>query len=132
MSLSAMSLSLIDQLVRLVIKLHTIFRIIKNKICKNALIIQINDHMFFFISVDEPPPIASSPSPPRTGSCNLDTEFQCKSDNRCIPKSWRCDGGKDCSQGEDEENCGKDALTTGFINLTSGLAGEPWFPWFDE
>ncbi|KHJ47277.1 Low-density lipoprotein receptor domain class A [Trichuris suis] len=44
---------------------------------------------------------------PAVGKCNPETEFHCPSDNRCIPKGWRCDGGKDCSQGEDEQGCGE-------------------------
>lgn len=31
------------------------------------------------------------------------TEFEC--DRQCIPKDWRCDGSKDCHNGEDERNC---------------------------
>lgn len=39
--------------------------------------------------------------------------FRCKSD-RCIPPNWRCDGGKDCPDFEDEINCEevRDNLTT--------------------
>ncbi|KRZ56210.1 Low-density lipoprotein receptor-related protein [Trichinella nativa] len=42
---------------------------------------------------------------PSTGRCNPELEFHCHSDNRCIPIGWRCDGGKDCTLGEDEEGC---------------------------
>ncbi|XP_055372413.1 protein PF3D7_1417600-like [Condylostylus longicornis] len=33
-----------------------------------------------------------------------DNEYQCL-DYTCIPKQWKCDNIKDCSLGEDEENC---------------------------
>ena len=40
--------------------------------------------------------------------CINGTEFTCyKSENRCISKSWICDGNKDCRNGEDELNCCK-------------------------
>ncbi|KAK1802830.1 hypothetical protein P4O66_021368 [Electrophorus voltai] len=34
-------------------------------------------------------------------------KFQCVSSTQCISRSALCDGVKDCSQGEDELNCGK-------------------------
>lgn len=54
--------------------------------------------------------VAHPLSPIHSGECNPTTEFKCRSDNRCIPAAWRCDGGKDCSQGEDEEECRKHFL----------------------
>lgn len=42
-------------------------------------------------------------------------EFSCGSGStQCIPVFWKCDGEKDCDNGEDEVNCGrlhKNALT---------------------
>ena len=35
-------------------------------------------------------------------SCSA-LEFTCS--NRCIPLTWRCDGDKDCSEGDDENGC---------------------------
>ena len=35
-------------------------------------------------------------------------EFRCKDSPQCIPKSKRCDGYKDCKNGEDEPtSCGE-------------------------
>ena len=35
--------------------------------------------------------------------CDNATEFPCAAQKgRCIPKSWLCDGQRDCSDGEDE------------------------------
>lgn len=39
-------------------------------------------------------------------SACLDEEFEC-SDSTCIDLSRKCDGVRDCSDGEDEDNCGK-------------------------
>ncbi|KAL5288678.1 hypothetical protein ACFFRR_009102 [Megaselia abdita] len=41
--------------------------------------------------------------PTRRSNC-LSNEFKCL-DSSCIPKQWECDNIKDCSLGEDEENC---------------------------
>lgn len=41
--------------------------------------------------------------PTRRGRCH-DNEFKCL-DSSCIPLQWKCDNIKDCSLGEDEENC---------------------------
>ncbi|VDO95585.1 unnamed protein product [Soboliphyme baturini] len=60
--------------------------------------------MDFSPRIEHPFSVLQRPRP-STGACNVRTEFKCRSDNRCIPKSWVCDGGKDCSQGEDEEGC---------------------------
>jgi len=37
--------------------------------------------------------------------CNI-YQFQCRIGS-CIPNDWVCDGTKDCSTGEDEQNCRK-------------------------
>ncbi len=35
-------------------------------------------------------------------------EFSCGAGStQCIPNFWKCDGEKDCDNGEDEVNCGK-------------------------
>lgn len=41
--------------------------------------------------------------PTRRGKCH-DNEFKCL-DSSCIPHQWKCDNIKDCSLGEDEDNC---------------------------
>ena len=41
-----------------------------------------------------------------SGSCGPDL-FQCSTKEKCIPASWKCDGEKDCAEGEDEVNCRK-------------------------
>ena len=35
-------------------------------------------------------------------NCNVEAEFTCKANNKCIPLKWLCDGDPDCSDGEDE------------------------------
>uniref|UniRef100_A0AAF6YM48 CD320 molecule n=1 Tax=Bos taurus TaxID=9913 RepID=A0AAF6YM48_BOVIN len=42
---------------------------------------------------------------PSAGSCPP-TNFQCRSDGRCLPLIWRCDVDQDCPDGSDEEECG--------------------------
>ncbi|XP_051987440.1 low-density lipoprotein receptor-like [Xyrauchen texanus] len=38
-------------------------------------------------------------------NCSLN-QFSCGDErNLCVPKHWRCDGDKDCSNGADEEGC---------------------------
>ncbi|XP_046864732.1 low-density lipoprotein receptor-related protein 8-like [Xenia sp. Carnegie-2017] len=40
-------------------------------------------------------------------SCKPDeVQFKCKSDGKCMPKDWECDGVNDCSDHSDEMNCG--------------------------
>ena len=39
----------------------------------------------------------------RTDYC-YDNEFECF-DSSCIPQQWQCDNIKDCTNGEDEDNC---------------------------
>ena len=46
------------------------------------------------------------PSGPSAGSCPP-TDFQCRSDGRCVPLIWRCDVDQDCLDGSDEEECGE-------------------------
>lgn len=43
-------------------------------------------------------------SGPSAASCPP-TNFQCRSDGRCVPLTWRCDVDKDCLDGSDEEEC---------------------------
>lgn len=43
-------------------------------------------------------------------------EFSCGvGSTQCIPVFWKCDGEKDCDNGEDEINCGESLDTTAAI-----------------
>lgn len=39
--------------------------------------------------------------------CETDTDFMCRSDGKCIDSALMCNRRQDCSDGSDEENCGK-------------------------
>ncbi len=54
-----------------------------------------------FVSVEQ-----SQPGARTSKQCHPDSEFRCD-DDRCVPIAWRCDGGKDCPNGEDENRCRK-------------------------
>lgn len=49
-----------------------------------------------------------------TDNCDENTQFRCL-DNKCIPKSQRCDNKRDCVDGDDEEFCGDSGKYTLFI-----------------
>ena len=42
-------------------------------------------------------------------TCSTEYFFRCgnQTNNTCIPKTWKCDGERDCKDNSDEENCGK-------------------------
>lgn len=42
-------------------------------------------------------------------TCSTEYFFRCgnQTNNTCIPKTWMCDGERDCKDNSDEENCGK-------------------------
>lgn len=44
----------------------------------------------------------------------LDEEFACSS-GRCLPNSMKCDGRRDCPQGEDELKCQQECLEDSFL-----------------
>lgn len=39
--------------------------------------------------------------------CDLATDYMCSNGSKCIPKSYLCNGIKDCDNNDDEENCGE-------------------------
>lgn len=53
------------------------------------------------------------------------TEFLCHSNGDCLPKSWRCDGRKDCEAGEDEEHCRE--LLTCYYYTNYICTNKQWF-----
>ncbi|KAK7022757.1 hypothetical protein SK128_018106 [Halocaridina rubra] len=58
-------------------------------------------------------------------TCNED-EFHCSSEFRCITSSWKCDGDKDCSDGEDERDCEpRDCMNGEWFNCTTPIACIP-------
>lgn len=52
-------------------------------------------------------------------------EFSCGvGSTQCIPVFWKCDGEKDCDNGEDEVNCGESPGTSlAFYNQTVTVRG---------
>ena len=44
---------------------------------------------------------------PQKAKCNPHTQRRCKKDNKCIPLTQVCDYINDCSDGQDEQNCGR-------------------------
>ncbi|XP_053618360.1 vitellogenin receptor isoform X2 [Plodia interpunctella] len=38
-------------------------------------------------------------------TCNFEQDYYCYKSNECVLKNKRCNGAKDCTQGEDEEGC---------------------------
>ena len=59
-------------------------------------------------------------------NCNPIEWFRCN-DGVCIPKVWKCDGDKNCLDGEDEENCTQHKFPTGRIvkNPKTLISGQP-------
>lgn len=53
-----------------------------------------------------------------TGDCHIN-EFRC-TEGKCIPQSKKCDNNRDCSDGSDEHDCGKDLIII-FYSKTSFL-----------
>ncbi|MFH4981191.1 hypothetical protein AB6A40_007900 [Gnathostoma spinigerum] len=43
--------------------------------------------------------------PAKLRDCDETKEYRCKDDDRCIPRTWLCDGDEDCKNGDDEHSC---------------------------
>lgn len=51
-----------------------------------------------------PPNVTAASTPTHTGRCDR-FEFECHQPKKCIPNWRRCDGRRDCRDGQDEANC---------------------------
>lgn len=54
-----------------------------------------------------------------TGDCHIN-EFRC-TEGKCIPQSKKCDNSRDCSDGSDEHDCGKDFINFSFFFVVQNL-----------
>mgnify|MGYP003507195049 CR=1 FL=1 len=77
---------------------HLNIDFIFSKLCFSQLVFK------FLIKLN--PFLTDTNTIPSIIGCNLDYEFQCN-DGECIDKNERCNERDDCSDGEDELNCGK-------------------------